>query len=192
MQSSGDTAGVDGSRAPESTDPDGWDGVDRRRADRRGGPTRPWTGLFEPKRRVDGRREVDRQGYVDRYTRGDVALLMTIFLLNVGDAFMTMRWLDRGGREANPVMDFFLDIGPGAFLVQKCLVVGFWLLILVVHKNFRLARVGLYASLVVYALLMAIHFSIVALGVEPPKQTEVPDAHDATEIIRAAVRPTTE
>ena len=33
---------------------------------------------------------------------------------------MTMRWLHRGGREANPVMDFFLDLGPVAFLAQTC------------------------------------------------------------------------
>ena len=39
-------------------------------------------------------------------------------------------------------MDFFLDIGPGAFLVQKCFVVGAWLLLLLVHKNFRFARIG--------------------------------------------------
>ena len=45
------------------------------------------------------------------------ALVLAIFLMNVGDAFLTMLWLGRGGREANPIMDFFLDIGPGAFLV---------------------------------------------------------------------------
>jgi hypothetical protein len=98
---------------------------------------------------------------------------VTIFLLNVGDAFFTMRWLDRGGKEANPVMEFFLDIGPGAFLAQKCLLVGIWLLVLVVHKNFRFARVGLYATLVVYAVLMLVHFSIIAFGIEPPKDDDL-------------------
>jgi len=109
---------------------------------------------------------------VDRYTKRDVVLLLSVFLLNVGDAFFTMRWLERGGKEANPVMDFFLDIGPGAFLAQKCLVVGFWLLILVVHKNFRFARIGLYATLGVYALLMIVHFSIIALGIEPIREDD--------------------
>jgi hypothetical protein len=136
---------------------------------------------------MEGRRESDRMGYVDRYTPRDVALLLSVFLLNVGDALMTMRWLDRGGREANPVMDFFLDIGPGAFLFQKCLVVGFWLLILLVHKNFRFARIGLYASLVVYAALMAVHFSLVAFDVGPPRDDEVRPLTDG--IMRTAVRP---
>jgi hypothetical protein len=102
-----------------------------------------------------------------------VALLMAIFLLNVGDAFFTMLWLDRGGREANPVMDFFLDIGPIAFLMQKCLVVGFWLVLLLVHKNFRFARIGLYASLLVYGILMIIHFGIIAFDIEPPRADEI-------------------
>jgi len=110
---------------------------------------------------------MDQIGYVDRYSRREVALIIAVFVLNVGDAFMTMLWLERGGREANPIMDFFLDIGPGAFLVQKCIVVGIWLVILLVHKNFRFARIGLYASLVVYAILMIVHFGIIALGISP-------------------------
>lgn len=146
----------------------GWNGLDRRSGDRRDEPTRLFGGRLTPRRRAGGRRESDQAGYVDRYTRRDVALLLSVFLLNVGDAWMTMLWLSRGGREANPVMDFFLDISPTAFLFQKCLVVGFWLVILLVHKNFRFARIGLYASLVVYALLMLVHFGIVFLGIEPP------------------------
>lgn len=140
---------------------------DRRFGDRRERPTRPWLDLFSPLRRIRGRRATDRASYVDRYSKREVALLLTIFLLNVADAFMTMIWLHRGGREANPVMDFLLDIGPAAFLLQKCLVVGFWLLLLLVHKNFRFARLGLYASLVVYSALLIVHFGIVALDVEP-------------------------
>jgi len=165
--------------APASS---GWTGPDRRTADRRDGPTRLLPARATPARREGGRRDTDHSSYVDRYTKRDVALLMTIFLLNVGDALLTMMWLERGGREANPVMDFFLDIGPTAFLVQKCLVVGFWLVILLAHKNFRFARLGLYASLVVYAMLMIIHFSIIALKIEPPPETDSPDAATEREL----------
>ncbi len=148
-------------------------GSDRRNADRRERPTRPWIGTLGPLRRIRGRRESDRAGYVDRYSRRDVALILTVFVMNVGDAFFTMLWLGRGGKEANPVMDFFLDIGPWAFLVQKCVVVGIWLVVLLVHKNFRFARIGLYVSLVAYAVLMLIHFGIIATGVEPPKASDI-------------------
>lgn len=160
-----------------------WSGVERRQQpDRRSEPTRAWTGLISflrppeapPLRRQAGRRATDQIGYVDRYTRQDLALLLTIFLLNVADAFLTLLWLERGGREANPVMDFLLDIGPWAFLAQKCLVVGLWLVILVVHKNFRLARIGLYSALVVYGLLLIVHFAIIALGIEPARTASGP------------------
>ena len=142
---------------------------ERRSNDRRNRPTLPWKDLFSPLRRARGRRAADRKGYVDRYSKQDVALLLAIFLLNVADAFLTMTWLHRGGREANPVMDYFLAIGPAAFLAQKILVVGFWLILLLVHKNFRFAKLGLYASLAVYSLLLIIHFSLIVFGVEPPR-----------------------
>jgi hypothetical protein len=160
-----------------------WSGLERRqRWDRRAEPTRAWTGLLSflrppqapPLRRRAGRRAADQVGYVDRYTRQDLALLLTIFLLNVADAFLTLLWLGRGGREANPVMDFLLDIGPWAFIAQKCLVVGLWLVILVVHKNFRLARIGLYSALVVYGLLLIVHFGIIVLGIEPTRTASGP------------------
>lgn len=142
-------------------------GEERRDTDRRLQPTRPWIAMRGPLRRVRGRRGSDQAGYVDRYSWRDIALILSIFVMNVGDAFFTMLWLDRGGKEANPVMDFFLDIGPGAFLIQKCVVVGIWLVVLLIHKNFRFARIGLYVSLVAYAVLMLIHFGIIAFGIEP-------------------------
>ena len=159
----------------------------RRGRDRRARPTTPWKDLFSPLRRARGRRAGDRKGYVDRYSKQDVALLFTIFLLNIADAFMTMLWLHRGGGEANPVMEFFLDIGPFAFLAQKCLVVGFWLILLLVHKNFRFAKIGLHASLVVYALLLLLHFTIVALGIEPPpRSTDTQALPGADPVVYAA------
>lgn len=153
-----------------------WDGTERRTSDRRSRPTRPFAGMRGPFRRRHGRRESDQGGYVDLYSRREVALILFVFLMNVCDAFLTMLWLERGGHEANPVMAFFLDIGPGAFLLQKCFIVGLWLVVLLVHKNFRFARIGLYASLVVYALLMIVHFGILAFGVspQPPRDPSMP------------------
>ncbi len=121
-----------------------------------------------------GRRTADHKGYVDVYNRKDIALLLVIFLLNLGDAFFTMLWLDRGGHEANPVMNFFLDISPGAFIAQKCFVVGIWLMVLVVHKNFPLARIGLKISLGAYALLLLVHSGIIAFDLSPPSDFEAP------------------
>jgi hypothetical protein len=121
-----------------------------------------------------GRRSVDHRSYVDVYDRKDVALLLVIFALNLGDAFFTMLWLERGGREANPVMNFLLDISPAAFIAQKCFVVGLWLVVLMVHKNFRLARIGLKIVLGAYALLFLVHSGIIAFDLDPPSEIEEP------------------
>jgi hypothetical protein len=186
-----------GPRAPaepaERPEAKAWRGHERRAGDRRGRPTRPWQDILSPLRRATGRRAGDRRGYVDRYSKQDVALLLAIFLLNVADAFMTMRWLHRGGHEANPVMEFFLDVGPAAFLAQKCLVVGFWLILLLVHKNFRFAKIGLYASLAVYSLLLIVHFGIVALGIEPPRRDAAygDEPHSTLEVPRREALPMT-
>ena len=63
-----------------------------------------------------------------------------------------------GGREANPLMNWLLSFGDSAFLVQKCVVVGIWLIILTVHKNFRIARIGLWSLFALYTGVLIYHF----------------------------------
>lgn len=137
--------------------------------DRRGQPTRIWDSLFGRKLRKHGRREGESENtYVDVYRRRDVGLILGILLLNILDAFFTLRWLDMGGGEANPIMDQLLEHGGDfAFLVQKCLVVGLWLVVLIVHKNFRIARVGLLSLFAIYGLLLLYHFVLQTSGVPP-------------------------
>jgi hypothetical protein len=146
----------------------GWPEIDRRRNDdRRDQPTgflsRPWRG-----QRRGGRRTGERDNiYVDVYSRSDVLILLCIFVLNIGDAAFTLLWLQRGGGEGNPLMQFMLDIGVGAFLFQKCIVVGIWLLVLTAHRNYRTARVGLWSTLSVYTLLIVYHLVLVGFDVDP-------------------------
>jgi len=94
-----------------------------------------------------------------------VALVVFVLLLNILDALFTMMWIQRGGSEGNPVMAWVLEFGNSAFLVQKCLIVGIWLILLLVHKNFKIARVGLWALAGVYSLLMIYHVVLVFFGV---------------------------
>ena len=103
--------------------------------------------------------------YVDRYHKTDVLLLTAVFALNIADAALTLNWLQVGGTEANPVMAWFLQQGEWAFLTQKFVVVGVWLLILTVHKNFRIARAGLWFLLALYASIFAYHIFLQAVGV---------------------------
>jgi hypothetical protein len=160
---------------PESDDalraaqPPAWPAVDRRAgSDRRHRPTPFWSAFLGPRRRHGGRRqgETDRT-YVDRFTRRDVVLVVAILVLNVLDALFTLVWVQRGGSEGNPLMAWILDLGSSAFLIQKTFVVGLWLLLLVVHKNFRLARLGLWALAGIYSLLILYHLALIGSGIDP-------------------------
>ncbi|MEZ4216000.1 MAG: DUF5658 family protein [Myxococcota bacterium] len=145
-----------------------WPVVDRRRsADRRSRPTRFFDSVLGHRRRRAGRRAGEgADQYVDRLGTRGIALALAVFALNIFDAFCTLVWLRRGGSEGNPIMDWALDAGDSVFLFQKCFVAAIWIVVLVVHKNFRLARLGLWSLLVVYALL-AIYHGFLALCAEP-------------------------
>ncbi|MDG2333517.1 MAG: DUF5658 family protein [Myxococcota bacterium] len=161
------------------------DFVERRSGDdRRQQPTSALAGLFARGKRKRGRRAGESEGiYVDRFTRGDVALLLGIFILNIFDAFFTMLWLQRGGGEANPFMAYLLEMGEEVFLLQKCIVVGIWLIVLLVHKNFRLARLGLYSLAGVYTLLVIGHFVLIGGDIDPrqPIEIRLPSSEQASE-----------
>jgi hypothetical protein len=145
-----------------------WPMVDRRSGvDRRARPTPPWGRLIGLKRRKRGRREgEEKNSFVDAYHRRDAALIASILVLNILDALMTLIHIRRGGQEANPLMKSLLSDGDyGAFLFQKCAVVGSLLIILVVHKNFVIARRAMWAILVGYIMLFVFHIALQNNGV---------------------------
>ncbi len=148
----------------------------RRSQDRRDAPTRYWDSLFGFRRRKNGRRDGERENiYVDTYSRSDVGLTIGILVLNILDAFFTLRWLDMGGGEGNPLMEMLIRSNDMLFLLQKCVVVGLWLVILIVHKNFRIARLGLWGALILYTGILFYHF---ALQTGPPPPLPPPGFHE--------------
>ena len=154
--------------APSSRENDSPQPLRHRGPDRRARPTSAWRGLFGPNRRKGGRRASEtRNTFVDRFTGWDLTLLVLILVLNLMDAFFTLQWVQRGGAEANPFMAYMLELGDGFFLAQKCFVVGIWLIILTVHKNFRLAQVGLYSLAAIYTVLLAGHITLIMHGPDP-------------------------
>ncbi len=146
-----------------------WDGVERRKGDRRGRPTRFWDSFTGKRQRRGGRRSRDRDElYVDRYTRRDTALLVSIFVLNIADAVFTLEWLGRGGTEGNPLMAHLIQLGSSAFLIQKIALPAFWLMLLTIHKNFRLARNGMWALFGAYGALALYHLLLFFFGTPAP------------------------
>ncbi len=89
-----------------------------------------------------------------------LALVMWIALLNLLDTFFTIVHLQRGGVEFNPVAEQMLLTGRVSFVVTKGFVIGLALLVLTVHKNYLVARAGLWMAALAYTLLTGWHLAL--------------------------------
>lgn len=132
----------------------------RKQPDRRKFPTRPFSKyMFKGKRRHARRKMEDHNYYVDRYDAKYLALVLSIAVLCVFDAYFTLKIIHFGGRELNPLMIKFLDRFPETSLIMKYLVTVICLVILLVHKNFILfGRVKAYFFLYV---IFSLYFFLV-------------------------------
>ncbi|HEB81192.1 MAG TPA: hypothetical protein ENI71_04890 [Chromatiales bacterium] len=133
-------------------------GADRRRCGLP--PLRYW---FYGQRRRARRRE--DQGYVDVYDPLVVGVCLATLMLACLDAYFTLLLISGGARELNPLMGVLLSHDPGLFINLKIALTAIGLLILILHKNFRLvgrvrvlhleyALFGFYALLVAYELML--------------------------------------
>ena len=111
----------------------------REQSDRRKFPTRPFSKfIFKGYRRHARREDEDHNYYVDRYDAKYLALVLSILVLCVFDAYFTLKIIHYGGKELNPLMIKFLDKFPELSLLVKYLVTAISLVILLIHKNFIL------------------------------------------------------
>lgn len=136
--------------------------VPRRGPDRRTQPT-PRLSRYAllGGRRGSVRRADEREGsFVDRYGFGVVLAIGWTALMNAGDSVFTLVHLQSGGIELNPVADSLLQTGRLGFVALKALLMTAALLVLAVHKNFSLARVGLWIAAGSYTLLNLYHLSL--------------------------------
>jgi hypothetical protein len=107
--------------------------------DRRNKPTKPLTRYsFWGRRKGNRRLGENKNYYVDRYPSKYVLLIISIMLLCVSDAFFTLKILQQGGVELNPIMAVLIQKDPVLFLVVKFSITAVNLIILLVHKNFQL------------------------------------------------------
>jgi len=113
-------------------------------------------------RRKLNRRNSDRQYnyYVDLYSARLFFILLLIVILSLLDAGYTFRYISLGGKELNPVMDYFLSQGGFSFFSYKFVMTGIGVFVLCLHKNFLFARSMITLILICYILLMFYHVSI--------------------------------
>ena len=99
-------------------------------------------GNFRPRRRI-GRRESDRNHFfIDWHEPRILYLAMCVLLLSCTDALFTLKLIDAGAVEGNPVMASMLELGIDRFLASKIGLTSLSLVVLVVaarrilFKNF--------------------------------------------------------
>ena len=93
------------------------------------------------------------------YNKLDLArLLFLIFVANLADALLTLRWIDEGiATEANPLMAMLLHEGPEWFLVGKILCVTIACLILWVLRHVKVVKAVACFSALAYTALIIFH-----------------------------------
>jgi len=108
--------------------------------DRRARPTSPFTtqSLIGSRRRYRRQEDARKHFFVDLYSPAAVAVLICTLVLSTADAFLTLRLVGDGIRELNPFMDFFLRLGPFAFIMVKWFVTAFGLMTLLILKNYQI------------------------------------------------------
>jgi hypothetical protein len=148
-----------GPMTPPAAQPTPEPAVASRGPDRRSRPTPRFSRYaLSGGRRKHIRRESEREGsFVDLYDTRIWLVVMWVALLNVADSFFTLVHLHGGGSEANPVAAALLTTGTIPFVLLKSGVIAVALVVLCIHKNFRLARVGLWIAASAYTLLLGYH-----------------------------------
>ncbi|HJO27201.1 MAG TPA: DUF5658 family protein [Planctomycetota bacterium] len=136
-----------------------WSGPDRRGS---GTPRFSRFSFWGGRRRVVTEGAAREGSFVDIYSARLLLAVFWIALMNAADSFFTMMHLQRGGIELNPVAGQLLRLGRWEFVLAKSILIAAALVVLVIHKNFTLARVGLFTAAGAYTLLVVYHLYLFA------------------------------
>lgn len=108
-------------------------------------------------RRVQIRRQEDKNRLfcVDRYSQSIFAAIVLILFLSVADALLTLLLTSHGAVEVNPVMAYYLNIGPYVFLSVKYLLTCLAVFILLICQNIFLQAIRMYTRSLFYVIIAA-------------------------------------
>jgi hypothetical protein len=117
---------------------------------------------FSPIRRKVLRRRDDRNSlyYVDEYTPRLVIPILLILLLSMLDALFTLVLIDNGAVEINPLMAFYLEVGPGVFLTVKYVLTCLSLFVLLMFSH-RVAQSMKMESIKIFSFIIVAFTGVV-------------------------------
>ncbi len=138
----------------------------RRVPDRRMNPTPILSKYTLKGRRKDVRRDEDKKRhiYVDQYSLRFFILLLSILLLGVADALLTLHHVHvNNAEELNPIMDFFLGMSPKIFFNVKYILTAICLTVLCLHKNLPIVKYLLGVVFLIYFVIVLNHLYLFTL-----------------------------
>ena len=133
--------------------------------DRRRRPTSLLSRFAFTGRRRGGRRDGERANvYVDRYSGEDWFLATGVLVLSFADLIFTLVHLSVGGKEANPVMDWFLQVGgTHGFTIAKTAFTLLGVSVLLLHIRFDRVKLLMRLAFALYLALFVFHLYVVAV-----------------------------
>jgi hypothetical protein len=107
-------------------------------------------------RRETIRRHEDRHKmfYVDRYSQSYFIAIVLILSLSIADAILTIILIGHGAQEINPVIAYYLNVGPYAFLGIKYSLTSAGLFTLLMLRNIFMRPIKIYAGSFFFYLLI--------------------------------------
>lgn len=134
-------------------------------SDRRQQPTSIVSRFTFTGRRRGGRRDGETANiYVDRYSSEEWFLATGVLVLSFADLVFTLVHLSVGGKEANPVMDWFLQIGgTHAFTIAKTVFTLLGVSVLLLHVRFERVKLLMRLAFTLYLALFIFHLYVVAV-----------------------------
>ena len=108
-------------------------------------------------RRETNRRQADKNKVFcfDRYNQSLFGVIVLILFLSVADALLTLLLTGHGAIEINPVMAYYLNIGPYTFLTVKYLLTCLAVVILLLCQNIFLRTLKIYTRSFFYVIIAA-------------------------------------
>lgn len=118
------------------------------------------------------RRHADRRKLhmLDHYPPKLFRVLIVVLILSIVDALLTLWLIDNGAVEMNPVMAFYIELGPGIFIATKYMmtVAVVTIGVLLNYANVRFLRcqvsrilnlfAGCFAMVVVWEMYLIVRF----------------------------------
>ncbi|KHE92000.1 MAG: hypothetical protein SCABRO_02263 [Candidatus Scalindua brodae] len=108
------------------------------------------------------RRHEDNQEsyFLDHYSLRVFGIIISIILLSLTDAMLTLYLIRNGAAEVNPIMEHFLRYGTLPFLAAKYLLTTASIVLLLIYKNVHIFGTKIRAKYL-FVIILLIFASVV-------------------------------